>query len=162
MIRKGLPAHRDLLDAFGPKICDSHGEIDRGALARIVFDDPGKLEQLNRLVHPRIRAVWSAWTRERRSRNEDAAVQVPLLFETGADAEPWDAILCVTAPEDQVLARLRDRGLDDDAARRRVRSQMPLAEKARRSDHVIRNDGTIEELTQRTLEVLRQIQANTS
>lgn len=94
---------------------------------------------------------------DRRSQNEDAAVQIPLLFEVGAHTESWDAIICITAPADQVLVRLMERGLDTKEARLHIDAQLPVEEKAGRSDYVICNDGDLTNLKQQTLQILKRI-----
>jgi len=146
LMGKGSPVYRQVVDCFGGKILSVDGEISRPALGKIVFENPERLQELNRLVHPAVRQHLSEWISEKRSRGEHAAVQIPLLFESGMEALDWDAVYCVSCSEDAVLRRLAERGLDRGEAEKRIRCQMPLAEKERFADRVIHNLGTLEEL----------------
>lgn len=157
VIRQGQPAHEELLRVFGEEIRNSLGEIDRSRLGSLVFENREKRLQLNKIVHPRIREAWSAWMDERRQSKEPAAAMIPLLFESGADDWPWDAIVCVSSTPELVHARLRARGHSEEEALRRVAAQLPLAEKETRSDFIISNHTTLKMLALRTREVLNQI-----
>ena len=91
-----------------------------------------------------------------REAQEDGAVLVPLLFETGW-TEGWDAVVCVTAPQEQVFRRLEQRGLKRDDALKRIASQMSLTEKAALADFVIENDGTLDALYSRITDIISKI-----
>jgi len=156
VIRPNQPAHDELIQTFGKTIRNSLGEIDRSKLGAIVFEDSEKRTQLNNIVHPRIRDVWVAWMDTRRQRNEPAALLIPLLFESHA-TWPWDGIVCVSAPEADVLRRLQSRGLDRAEAKQRIAAQLPLAEKETQSDFIITNDKSLTQLEARTRKVLEQL-----
>ena len=153
----GSGVHRQVVELFGEEILDAGGEIDRKKLGAIVFREPDRLAELNRIVHPAVGQAWRIWLAERVSAGEDVAVMIPLLFEVGAD-EGWDAILVVVAPEDQVLARLAARGLSEAEARLRIASQMPLDEKMKRTNFVIENDESMIDLERKTLQTWQAIQ----
>jgi dephospho-CoA kinase len=145
----GGPTLRALAETFGPDILHSDGTLDRARLAQRAFANADTLAQLNRIMHPPILRLLRAQIEgARRDLPPDTviAVEVPLLFETGI--EDWfDRVLVVSASEPTQLARLRARnGLEEAEARRRIAAQWPLAEKERRADWVIHNDGTREEL----------------
>jgi dephospho-CoA kinase len=156
LMKPGEPAYEEIVKIFGEDILDSAGYIHRGRLGALVFEKPRCRSRLNGIVHPRVRDEWRSWLRERPEETEVAIVIIPLLFEVDAHSG-WNAIICVSAAEETQLARLKERGLTDDQARLRIRSQMPNAEKAKRSDYVIYNDGTREALRMRTDQVMRQI-----
>lgn len=156
LMSKGRPVYRKVVEYFGGGILAADGEIDRVKLGRKVFSDPQARETLNRLVHPAVIESAQDWMKECRDMREDAAVLVPLLFETGW-TEGWDAVICVTAPEEQVLQRLEKRGLPEAEAIKRIRAQMPQAEKASRADFVIENGGTPDALRRRTVELVEEI-----
>jgi dephospho-CoA kinase len=156
----GGPAHASVFEAFGGDIQDKAGGIDRQKLASIVFDDPGRMAELNRLVHPFVKTEVARWLVAREESGADmAAVEVPLLFEAGMN-QGWDAIICVGCSGEVQEARLRERGLSQEACRRRIAAQMPLSSKVARSDYVIWNDGTERELEQKIEDVLKEIQEN--
>ena len=82
---------------------------------------------------------------------------VPLLFETGYDSEVAKTVV-VTARQDIRIQRIVDRdGSTKAAALRRIRAQMPDREKVRRADIVIRNNGSLADLEQRTREVFDEL-----
>ena len=150
LMAKGSTAFLDIVECFGKRILDHDGEISRPALGGIVFEDPEMRERLNALVHPAVRSVLEHWIYERRAFRENGAVQIPLLFESGMNGLDFDGIVCVSAGDELILERLEKRGIGNDAALRRIHSQMPLAEKERLSDCVIKNHGSLQELEQAT------------
>lgn len=153
----GSEVHLQVVEVFGEEILDAGGEVDRKKLGAIVFREPDRLAELNRIVHPAVSQVWRRWLAERIGVGEDVAVMIPLLFEVGAD-EGWDAILVVVSPEDQVLVRLAARGLSEAEARSRIASQMPQDEKMKRTNFVIENDGSMIDLERNTLRIWQAIQ----
>jgi dephospho-CoA kinase len=153
----GSEVHLQVVEVFGEEILDAGGEVDRKKLGAIVFREPDRLAELNRIVHPAVSQVWRRWLAERIGVGEDVAVMIPLLFEVGAD-EGWDAILVVVSPEDQVLVRLAARGLSEAEARSRIASQMPPDEKMKRTNFVIENDGSMIDLERNTLRIWQAIQ----
>jgi dephospho-CoA kinase len=134
----------DLRTRFGAACFDADGQLDRKALGEVVFADAEARRDLGALTHPRVRRRMVAWLEERsQDRPPPAAVfvSIPLLFENGLEAL-FDATWVVSCSPDLQLERLRARNdLDEEAARRRIASQMPLEEKERRADVVIVNDG---------------------
>lgn len=155
LMEQGSPVYQAIVNHFGRRVLEDDGEISRSMLGRIVFNDHEEREALNRLVHPAVREVLDNWIAERRRKGESAAVQIPLLFESGMDTLDWDAIVCVSTSEPLVMERLLTRGMDSREARLRMDAQYPLAEKERRADRVILNMGTIQELKEATYEALK-------
>lgn len=147
----GSPGLQQLVEAFGPEILTPDGALDRPRLAAIAFSDPEARRRLNEIVHPLVREWMAERQREAAERGDAAVVlEVPLLFETRG-AEGLDAVVLVYAPEDVQLKRLIEaRGMDEQAARARIASQMPIEEKRRLASHVIPNTGTLEELRTET------------
>ncbi len=154
----GGGAYRDVVNAFGSGILDEAGDIDRRKLGDIVFADSGRLAELNRLVHPTVKADIEDWLSDQEGRGcRLAVVVVPLLFEAGME-RGWDAVICVGCSPAVQQARLAERGFDEKACRRRVAAQMALTEKTKRSDFEVWNDGSVEQLEERVDDVLRSIQ----
>ncbi len=145
LLAPGTPYTRRVIERFGPSIVDAAGAIDRRALGRRVFMDAAERAALEAIVHPETLRRLGAWLDEQRRMGRSAAAIVPLLFEVGATVG-WDAVICVTADMAVVRRRLAERGLTPDEAERRVAAQWSLAEKARRADYVIENNGTLDEL----------------
>ena len=118
------------------------GDVDRGAIAEIVFADRDELTWLEALLHPRAAEVQGRWRAELAARAEPPAlcvVEVPLLYETGGEAR-FDAVVAVTAPADVRASRTSVRA-DERAAR-----LLPDEEKVRRADFAYVNDGSLAEL----------------
>jgi len=130
---------------FGNAVRSVDGTLDRAALARVVFADPRKRAQLNRLTHPAIRDATLARIAAAPS-GAVVAVVVPLLFESGFEAH-CDAVIAVTA--DPALrarrAGARDKTTGEDIAAR-MSAQLPDREYERRATHVVRNDGDLAQL----------------
>lgn len=156
MMKPDGPVYLQVVEHFGTLILKPDGQIDRTKLGAIVFEDPQERERLNRLTHPPVIAASEKWIAGCREAGEDAAVLVPLLFEAGW-TKGWDAIICVTAPEEQIFQRLGKRGLSNEEARKRIAAQIPQSEKAARSDFIIENGGTIEMLRNRIVDLIEQI-----
>ncbi|MBP7275450.1 MAG: dephospho-CoA kinase [Kiritimatiellae bacterium] len=141
-MQPGTATHRGVVRAFGKDILDGQGRIDRAHLGRIVFSDDRQRARLNAIVHPAVRRAYERWLRERRQAGDRVAVVIiPLLFEAGME-RGWDEIICVISPRDQIIRRLRARGLSQRAAIARIRAQWPLRKKARQSTHLWINDGS--------------------
>ena len=95
IVEPGQPALEEVRRQFGEDIVDPKGHLRRDELARRVFSDRRERAKLEKILHPRIRELWmaqiAAWRSEGR---EFAVVVIPLLFETGAEAQ-FDATICV-------------------------------------------------------------------
>lgn len=114
------------------------GRIDRGLLGAQVAGSPGNLQRLEAIVHPMVVEAEIEFLREEEKRGAPLAVlEIPLLFETGADARV-DVTVVLTAPEsvqrERVLARP---GMTADKLEHLIARQLPDAEKRARADFVV-------------------------
>ena len=142
VVRPGKPAWREIVKLFGDDVLNPDKSLNRHALGAIVFRDRRKLRRLERIIHPRVAREQQLLVRRIGRNSPDAVVlyEVPLLFESGAHTRV-DKIIVVTADRDTQVARLEWRnGLTRTEALRRIKHQMPLAQKVRRADIVL--DGT--------------------
>jgi dephospho-CoA kinase len=114
------------------------GSIDRDLLGGIVFNDPQKLHKLEKIVHPLIKKAELDFLQEARRANVRAVVlEIPLLFETGADAR-CNITLCVAAPPAEQKARVLARpNMNEDKFLAVLERQMPNAEKCNLADYVV-------------------------
>lgn len=134
----------------GQTITLPDGELDREAIAAIVFADPGARRRLNAATHlPVLLGIVARalghWLRF----SPVAVVDMPLLFETGFYRVSRPNILVTSTLETQ-LARLQARdGLAEEAARARMAAQMPVERKRALADVAVPNDGGLEELRAR-------------
>ena len=150
---KGLA---DIVDHFGKSVLRDDGTLDRKKLGQIVFSDQRARTDLEQILHPLIRQRWlsllTAFTQE--GIHKVVVYAVPLLFESGVSYPEVKKIVLVTSPEETRIKRVCERDqTTEESARARISSQLPDEEKAKRSDFVIRNDATIDELSTRAREV---------
>ena len=162
LYRPGHEVLKQLVQHFGPEILKADGELDRAKLATLVFDG-GRVEELNKIVHPAVIRQQHEWMRALGEKDPDAVaiVEAALILEAGAK-DHFDRIIVVTCKPAQKVARFAQRtGLSEDAARadvdRRTKAQMPDEEKARRADFVIDNSGSPEETRQQVQRIYSEL-----
>ena len=121
------------------------GKVDRNKLAALVLDDPAALKKLEAIVHPLVHAAERRLLDEAQARGEELAVlDIPLLFETGAD-QRVDAVVVVSAPPQLQQSRVLTRpGMTLEKLEAILGRQMPDAEKRRRADFVVDTSGEFE------------------
>ncbi len=113
------------------------GGVDRGKLAALVFNDPAQRKKLEAILHPLVLEGQQRFLmRQRRLGAGMAVLEIPLLYETGAETRA-DHNIVVTAPAFIQRKRVLARGLDEKAFRARLLAQMPDHEKRRRADFVV-------------------------
>jgi dephospho-CoA kinase len=177
MMQPGGAVYGQIVRVFGPAVVQADGTLDRRALAKLAFAD-GRLAELNVIVHPPVIAEQRRWMDALEKEEPDAVAiyETALLFEASRTAGTldwqgrFDRRILVTAPEALRIARYVARigGANPDAAkqaalereaRERMAAQMPDEEKMRLSDAVIRNDGSLEDVTRQTEDVYRGLRA---
>ena len=136
------PEVRELIRReFGAAIFSGKGDLNRDEMRSIVFADAEKKRALEQILHPRIRRQWSLEAESRRNSTDLFFADIPLLYETRGETL-CDSVVVVACSPSVQLERLAARTqLDRPAAEQMIRSQMPLAEKIRRADHVVWNNG---------------------
>jgi dephospho-CoA kinase len=157
----GTPGLAAVIERFGRDVLAPSGALDRQKLASIVFMDPVARRDLEAIVHPEVQRATDAWFDSLDpARYSIAIADIPLLYEVGRDRD-FDAV-SVTAvdPETQVQRVIRRDGASDDEARLRLAAQLPIDEKVKRADFVIRTDGTFEQTNEQVRAVLEQLQAD--
>ena len=159
---------------LGPELVvrgeDGVPRMDRARTAALVFRDADALATLNGIIHPWVRSRSAELERELADAPEPPPVivfDIPLLYENGLEVG-LDAVVVVTAPLEERLARVVDRaGPSDEVARVAARSdaeardaaQMPLAEKAARADFVVDNSGSVSDLEENTARLWAELLA---
>lgn len=136
------PLRGRLAERWGPEVVAATG-VDRARIGEIVFADPEELAWLESQIHPLVAERMVEWLAGLPAGTELAVVEVPLLFEGGREAV-FDATVAIVAAEQVRSQRAAARGhaLVDE----RVARQLPQAVKAERADHVVANDGSVEDL----------------
>lgn len=146
MVQPGEPALEEIRQAFGAEMVGDDGTLRRHRLGERVFADPRAREQLEAILHPRIRERWLGQVTQWRAEGQTAGmVVIPLLFETGAERH-FDAVICVACTQASQWQRLRARGWEASQIRRRISAQWPVEQKMNASDFVIWSEGRIEVL----------------
>ena len=143
---------RLVVERWGEEVAPG-GVVDRAAVARAAFGHPEERKWLEGLLWPRVGERMVAW-REENAAARALVVEVPLLFESGMDAA-FDATIAIVADEDVRRARAEARGHEGLAER--TGRQLTQDEKAARADHVVRNDGSVEELESALSELLDKL-----
>jgi dephospho-CoA kinase len=152
VLEPGTEGLAEVVERFGEDVLDREGRLVRERLAAIVFDDADAREDLNAIVHPRVRqriAERLAEIADDPGTGEDQIVvlDVPLLAEGGASTDGYAVVIVVTAPEDVRVERLvRDRDMDPGDVRARAAAQASDEERRRIATHVIDNSGDLEAL----------------
>jgi dephospho-CoA kinase len=141
MIAPGTPGAARIVERFGPGVRSSDGSIDRRTLGAIVFADPAARRDLEDIVHPAVYEAINAWYAALPPL-PFAVADIPLLYETGRESGFDVVVVAACEPEEQLRRVVERDGLTPDAARQRLAAQLPIAEKVRRADHVIRTDGS--------------------
>lgn len=153
-IHNGKPAYRRIVKRYGRNILNTKGEINRVLLGGIVFGSPTERRWLERVIHPVVIRGLRAFTRHS---HKSVALDIPLLYEARLQ-KLVDHVWVVSCTPSQQLRRLRERsGLPLIDLKRRIKAQMPLAEKVRRADTVIRNTGAKSQLKTRVQQALKYL-----
>jgi dephospho-CoA kinase len=139
---EGEPLRGRLEERWGPEVV-VEGKVNRGKIGEVVFADPEELTWLESQIHPLVRERTAEWLMSLPADVEVAVVEVPLMFEVGSD-KVFDATVSILTADEVRRERAAARGhalVDEREAR-----QLTQTEKAERADHVIENDGTVEDL----------------
>lgn len=150
VVQPGEAAHEAVTKRFGEELLDDAHNIDRAALAKIVFSDRAALADLEAIVHPCVSQVIRAAISEESSTDHVVILEVPLLISAdGSSRYEVDGLIVVDAPEDLAIERLvRHRQMDPSDARARIDAQIPNDVRLRAADFIIVNVGTTDELRQ--------------
>jgi dephospho-CoA kinase len=145
VVAPGTPALAAIAARFGPEVLQSDGTLDRARLGDVVFRDAAARNDLEAIVHPAVRERIRDFFETLPPGTPFAVADVPLLFETGREKEFDIVVVAACEPETQ-LSRISARdGLSRADAERRLGAQLPIADKIRRADYVIRTDGAYED-----------------
>jgi dephospho-CoA kinase len=149
LMRPGQPVYDKIVAAFGNGILESDHTISRPRLGEIAFGHD-RIAELNALVHPEVIRYQEEWLEHVRWREQHAIaiVEAALMIEAGAH-KTLDKLIVVTCSDEERIRRFQIRtGLDPQAARleveRRMKNQLPEAEKIKIADYVVDNSGDLE------------------
>ncbi len=153
LLRTDPEVREAIVRELGEDVLNAEGEVDRGRVGAKVFADREKLDFLEQLLHPRVAAEYLRWREqlaELPNPPDVTVTEVPLLYETGGN-ERFDRVVVITAPAK--LREQRRRVTRDDRDER----LLPDKEKAARADFVYVNTGTLEDLDEWVVGVMREL-----
>jgi len=157
LVQPGQPALAEIARVFGKNFLTPAGTLKRDELARLVFADAAARQQLEAILHPRIRQGWQSQLELWRKENCPLAIVViPLLFETLAEIH-FDKIICVACSPAAQRERLAARGWTPEQIRQRIAAQLPVEQKLARSHFVIWSEGVPEVHRRQVAEILHKL-----
>ena len=151
VIERGSPGYEEVVTAFGDSIL-SEGQIDRSKLAAVVFNAGDLRKKLESIIHPLVREAAEKLARKLPS-GAILINQIPLLVESDG-AKRFDYVVTVSADEEIRRERLRLRGLKDYEITQRMAAQVSDSEREKIANYIIRNNGSIDELTRAVEELM--------
>lgn len=164
LYRRGQPVYQALVANFGEGILAPNGEIDRGRLAAVAFDD-GRVQELNRIVHPAVGQKQLEWIAEagRRQPKGIAVVEATLTLEAGGKSRYDKIVVVICKPEQKILRYAMRAHVSEAIGReeveRRTKVQMTDIQKAALADYVIDNSGTLEQTRHQVENIYKELEA---
>ena len=156
VVMPGTPALAAIRKRFGPDAVRADGTMDRVRIGHLIFRDKRARQDLEGIIHPAVIKAIEEFFDKLPKRTPFAVADIPLLYETGRQAQ-FDSVIVVACPREMQLERVlsRDR-LSKEDAERRLAAQLPIDEKVKKANHVIRTDGGFD----KTDEQIKQVIAN--
>lgn len=145
-VAPGTAGHDAVVERFGANVLGPGGELDREALASIVFADPAARRDLEAIVHPEVRRLFAEGSEAHRDGDRIVVFSAPLLVETGMNTAFDVLVLVSTTVQTQIERLLRGRAMSEEQVRARIAAQAPLEEKAAVADLIVDNEGSPEDL----------------
>jgi dephospho-CoA kinase len=162
-MQPGQAVYEQVVKHFGRDIVQADGAIDRSLLAAKAFSDPGRIAELNQLVHPAVIAEQERWMAEQEQYDPNgiAMVEAALILEARVGRR-FDKIVVVTCKPEQRLERFAERAKVPPAqaraeVERRMKAQMPEAEKIKAADFVIDNSGSLARTQEQVQHIYQQL-----
>ena len=142
-----------IITAFGDKAYDKN-KLNKKYLSNVVFNNKTLLKKINSIVHPYVSDEFNSWIKKQDSKY--IIYESAIIFETKGEGF-FDKIICVTAPEDDVISRVMKRNnFSKDKIKSIINKQLPNKAKIQKSDYVIENVD-ISKLSDRVLEIHNNI-----
>ncbi|MEC9034517.1 MAG: dephospho-CoA kinase [Actinomycetota bacterium] len=143
--KPGKPVFKKMVERWGEKIITNEGELDRQAVADIVFKEAEELAALNEIVHPLVREEIANQREKYIKGNAPIILDIPLLIESGY--ENLSGIIVVDLHTEEAVERLvKHRGFSREDALNRISSQVDREERLSKADFVIDNNGDLDSL----------------
>ena len=154
LMREDEAVRAQIADEFGTEAYADDGSLNRAFLADRVFGDAERVERLNAIVHSHVFEAFEAAAGRARDEGLDLLVhEAALLFEAGGE-EHVDVTAAVVAPTDDRVTWVTERDdVTPEQVKARMTHQLPQDELRRRADYVIENDGSLEDLRRKSVEL---------
>ena len=159
-VAPGSAAFEAVKARFGPSVLDSAGGLDRRKLGSVVFADPQARKDLEAIIHPEVVDAIDRWFSSLDARVHPFAIaDVPLLYEANRERD-YDVVIVTACELPTQIRRVMARdGISEGEAKQRIAAQLPIEEKVRRADHVIRTDGLLASTNAQVHEVYKRLSA---
>jgi dephospho-CoA kinase len=141
----GTVVFTEMVERFGPGIVAPDGELDRAAIADVVFTDETALADLGAIVHPRVHDEIQRRLDEQAGTDHVVILDVPLLVESGWEGMQGTIVVDLD-PEVAVQRLVQHRGFSETDARNRIAKQATREHRLSKADFVIDNHGSPEEI----------------
>ena len=157
-LKKQTPTYNKIKKAFGKEILAENGEINKKKLAEVVFSDKKSLRKLCGIIHPAV--IKGIEQKAKKLANKVVVIDAPLLIEAGLTSQV-DTLVVVAAKKDTCVKRSTRRlKITKQEARRRLAEQMPLSEKVKYADFVIKNDGGLNITSKQVQNLWKQVKGD--
>jgi len=161
VVEVGQVAYQKIIETFGPKILLENGEINRPALGAIIFNNPERREELNKIVHPEVRKVMLQQSKTLLDEGHRIVIlDIPLLFESKLTSLVEKTIVVYVDEENQIKRLMERNNLSEEETMARIRSQIPISEKVKLADYVIDNNDTLENTNKQVKALITKIIGN--
>lgn len=141
-VERGSLGLQQIVETWGTELLTEDGELDRAALAKIVFANEDERSKLEHIVHPRVKAL----AKEALARQPEGSIviySVPLLVEANVEL-PFDLVITVEAPEEEQIRRMvQSRGMTAEQAVARIKAQATPAQRANRADIILNSNQSL-------------------
>lgn len=145
VVALGTPALAAIRQRFGPDVIRRDGTMDRVRVGQIIFKDKRARQDLEAIIHPAVQKAIDKYFAALPKKTPFAVADIPLLYETGREAQFSDVIV-VACPRAMQLSRVMERNqLSKEDAERRLAAQWPIEKKVEKATYVIKTDGTFDE-----------------
>ncbi len=159
-VKPGSPALAEIRKVFGDYLISHDGQLDRVAMAKLVFNNESKRKLLESIIHPHVAAEKERLLSQFENQGaEIVVVDVPLLYEAGWDKQ-FDLVIVVyvSPPVQEQRIIERDHASRNDA-RARINAQMPIDQKRLLADRIVDNSGSIEETRRQVENIINELKA---
>jgi len=151
----------EIQNRFGIEYIMSSGALDRKKLGQLIFENPEKRKLLESILHPMIIAQYKEQINKLAASSKSPVLAlsvIPLFFEARTRTPEIDKVIVVSAPKENCIQRVMKRdNCSLELATKKYDSQLPIEQKEKLADYVIKNEGPTEELEAKVQEIYCQI-----